>query len=246
MSLPRFLPPVIAHRGASALAPENTLSALRLAHASGARWVEFDVKLTRDGMPILMHDDTLNRTTDGKGGVADIKWADMQKLDAGGWFKPHFAGEPVPYLGEALRVVLESDMQLNLEIKPCPGRAQATAMVAIFETSKIWPEDRPPPLISSFDEEALSIAAQLQPHWPRSFAFEKWRSDWREAAAAAKAQALTVDADLLTREHMPELVSCGLAILPYTVDDAKRAKQLIADGASAVFCNDPKAMIAAL
>jgi len=246
MTHPRFLPPAIAHRGASAIAPENTLAALRLAHAAGAPWVEFDAKLTRDGVPILMHDDTLNRTTDGEGKVADINWLDIQKLDAGSWFASRFRGERVPLLAEALEVVLEQNMRLNLEIKPCPGRAKATAMVTMIETAKLWPDDRPPPLISSFDEEALSIAAQLQPHWPRSFAFEDWRDDWRDVATRVNAEALTVDADLLTREHMHVLAQSGLAILAFTVNDPQRAKELLGEGVSAVFCNNPKAMIDAL
>src|SRR5580658_7344129 len=97
-----FHPPVIAHRGASAQAPENTMAAFRLATESGAKWVEFDVHLTQDGVPVIMHDDTLDRTTDGKGKIADASWADVQKLDAGSWFDKRFKGERVPHLDEVL------------------------------------------------------------------------------------------------------------------------------------------------
>src|SRR4051812_26195793 len=91
-----FIPPLIAHRGASSEAPENTLAALKLARGRGANWVEVDVKLTQDGVPILMHDDTLERTTDGTGKVADTSWATIQTLDAGSWFDKKFRGERVP------------------------------------------------------------------------------------------------------------------------------------------------------
>jgi glycerophosphoryl diester phosphodiesterase len=226
-----FIPPVIAHRGASAIAPENTLAAFRLAHEAGALWVECDVKLTRDGAPIIMHDDTLDRTTDGKGNVADMDWADVQKLDAGVWFDARFRGERVPQLAEALRFILDHDMRLNLEIKPCPGRAQATAMVALIETAKLWPPYYAPPVISSFNEKALAIAAQLHPHWPRSFAFEGWNSDWRASAARVGAEALTVNAEILTSDRMHVLAQTGLAVLAYTSDDPLRAKQLLNEGA---------------
>jgi glycerophosphoryl diester phosphodiesterase len=241
-----FHPPLLAHRGASADAPENTLASIRLAREQGAAWVEFDVKLTHDGVPILMHDDTLERTTDGKGNVADTIWADIQKCDAGSWFNAHFKGEKVPHLADAVRAVLDCGLHLNLEIKPCPGRAKATAMVALIETAKLWPHDRPPPLISSFDEEALATAAQLHPEWPRSLACEEWRENWPNVARRFGASALTIDVNLLTPVRLSQLVQSGLAILPYTVNDAARAKELMAQGVTAVFCDAPGRMVAAL
>jgi len=243
VALPEFRPPLIAHRGASASAPENTLAAIRLAREEGATWTEFDVKLTEDGVPILMHDDTLDRTTRGNGPVATAPWVYIQTLDAGGWFDKKFKNERVPHLAEALRCVLDCGLQLNLEIKPCPGRAQATAMVGLIETAKLWPHDKPPPLISSFDEEALATAAQLHPSWPRSLAFEEWREDWREVAARLGAKALTIDASLLMSERLPILAKSGLAILAFTVNDPTRAKELLSQGVSAVFCDNPKDMI---
>ncbi len=241
-----FTPPIIAHRGASGSAPENTLAAFRLAREQGAGWIELDVKLTYDGVPIIMHDDTLDRTTNGKGNVADAMWAEVQTLDAGSWIDPRYKGERVPQLAEVLRLAIDLDLQVNMELKPCPGRAKATAMVAMIEAVKIWPQEKMPPLISSFDEETLAVAAQLHPEWPRSFAFEEWRDDWREKAAKFDARALTVNADLLTPERMPLLVQSGLAILPYTVNDPLRANELLRGGASAVFTDKPRTILAAI
>ena len=178
-------PPLIAHRGASADAPENTMAAFRLAADSGVTWVEFDVKLTHDGVPILMHDDTLDRTTGGKGTVADTNWADIQTLDAGSWFDKRFKDERVPHLVDVLRLCLERNIRPMIEIKPCPGRAQATTMVTLIEATKIWPRDHTSPVVLSFDTEVLGIAAKFQPHWPRGYSFEEWRTDWREEAAKA-------------------------------------------------------------
>ena len=123
--------PVIGHRGAAAAAPENTLASLRKAKELGASWVEFDVKLTRDGVPILMHDERLERTTNGRGEVAQATLAELQELDAGGWFGPAFRGERVPTFEAALGLCAELGLGINVEIKPCPGREAETARVAV-------------------------------------------------------------------------------------------------------------------
>src|SRR4051794_34519268 len=107
---PPPLPKVIGHRGAKAYAPENTLAGIRTAAQQGARWVEVDVKLTRDGVPILMHDDTVDRTTNGKGAAATLDFAELRRLDAGAWFGPAFAGERIPTLEEALALVFDLDL----------------------------------------------------------------------------------------------------------------------------------------
>jgi glycerophosphoryl diester phosphodiesterase len=246
LSFLAFRPPVIAHRGARALAPENTLAAFRRAREEGARWIETDVKLTHDGIPIIMHDDTLDRTTDGKGPVADITWADMQKLDAGSWFDLAYKGEHVPRLAEVLRFVLEHNMRINLELKPCPGRAQATAMVTLIEAAKIWPHDRPPPLISSFDIEALMIAAGLHPEWPRGLLLEEWRDDWADLVHKTKASVINLDADLLTEERVEAIVKTRLPVLAFTISDPARAKELLHWGVKAVFSDNPGTIIKAL
>ncbi|MDE2030139.1 MAG: glycerophosphoryl diester phosphodiesterase, partial [Alphaproteobacteria bacterium] len=188
-----FRPPVIAHRGARARAPENTMAAFEAAREDGAAWIETDVKLTADGVPVLIHDDLLDRTTNGHGAVADMDWAEMRELDAGGWFAPVFAGARVPRLAELLAFARDSDMRINLELKPCPGRALATVMVSMIEAAKLWPADAPPPLISSFDAEALTIASRLHPGWPRGLLLDGWRDDWRELAGLTRASTLHVN-----------------------------------------------------
>ena len=125
------LPRVIGHRGAAAYAPENTLEGIREAARRGARWVEFDAKLTGDGVVILMHDDTLDRTTNGHGSVAQTSFGDIGRLDAGAWFGEAWRGARVPRLADALALLVELDMQANIEIKPCPGREIETAQAVV-------------------------------------------------------------------------------------------------------------------
>ena len=117
------IPTVIGHRGCAALAPENTLAGIRHAAALGVRWVEFDVRLCADGGLVLMHDDTLDRTTSGRGRVRDGDSSDMRRLDAGGWFSADFAGEPVPDLEDAMALLGALDMGANIEIKAAPDLA---------------------------------------------------------------------------------------------------------------------------
>src|SRR5262245_47829973 len=126
-SLPVWpFPRVLAHRGGGTLAPENTLAGLRAAAGHGFRGVEFDAKLTRDGVAVLMHDETLDRTTNGRGPVAQTDWAALKRLDAGRWCNRRFAGETVPTLTAALRMCADLGLWPNVEIKACPGRETET------------------------------------------------------------------------------------------------------------------------
>ena len=241
-----FDPPVIAHRGVRAEAPENTLAAFRQTLQHGVHWIETDVKLTHDGVPILFHDDTPDRTTNGQGAVADTSWADMQNLDAGSWFNPSFANEHVPLLSEALRFVLDNKLRINLELKPCLGRTQVTVMVSMIEAAKIWTPEYDPPLISSFDIDALTIAARMHPDWPRGLLLDAWQDNWAELAQAVDASTVNINADALTADRVEKLAESKLPILAYTVNDPLQAKELLHWGVTAVFSDNPKDIIKSL
>ena len=238
-----FLPPVIARRGSPLRAPENTLESFIAARQDGAIWIETDVKLTADGIPVLIHDDTLDRTTSGHGAVADMTWAEMQTLDAGSWFNSAFSKTRVLPLAELLAFSYTSGMRLIMELRPSPGRTQATAMVTLIEASKLWPEEAPPPLISSFDIDALMIAAQLHPDWPRGLLLNEWRSDWAELAVLTQASTVSVNEALLTPERLALFNRAPVSVLAYTVNDPARAKELLRNGVSAVYSDNVGAVI---
>jgi len=242
----QFDQPVIAHRGVRATAPENTLAAFQHAKQDGITWLETDVKLTHDGVPVLIHDELLDRTSNGRGTVADTNWNVIQNLDAGSWFNPTFAGERIPHLSQGVRYALDHHLRMNLEIKPCIGRTQATAMVTLIEASKIWEPEYPPPLISSFDMEALQISARLQPDWPRGMLLDRWHEEWPMLAKSVDATTLNINADELTKERLEHVVASGLKVLAYTVNDPQRAKELLGWGVTAVFSDDPKKILQAL
>jgi len=153
----------IAHRGAGTLAPENTLAAMRAGYALGYRMVEFDVKLSGDGVPFLLHDDTLDRTTSGRGRADALTWAELSKLDAGRWHSPAFAGEPLPMLEQVAHWAIANDVACNVEIKPVPGCERATGAAVALDALALWRGSRVQPLLSSFSEEALAAAKGAVP-----------------------------------------------------------------------------------
>src|SRR5438445_1086012 len=123
-SINSYMSRLIAHRGASALAPENTLAAFRKAGEIGAKWVEFDVMLAADGEAVVIHDDTLDRTTNAKGNVCDYPYSYLQTLDAGSWFNPQFSHEKIPTLAEVIGVLRHCKLAANIEIKPSVGKEE--------------------------------------------------------------------------------------------------------------------------
>src|SRR3990167_7563410 len=119
-----FNPKVIAHRGASAYAPENTLIAFTKAAQLEIKWIEFDVMQASCGTPIIFHDETLNRTTNGKGDVCRYSYTYLQTLDAGSWFNPRFSGERIPTLNAVMAFLANENMNANIEIKALPGQEE--------------------------------------------------------------------------------------------------------------------------
>ncbi|MGE0109893.1 MAG: glycerophosphodiester phosphodiesterase family protein [Bdellovibrionales bacterium] len=238
-----FIPPVIAHRGAGQTAPENTLAAISRAHEEGARWVEFDVKITYDGVPILMHDESLERTTDGQGLVSEVMWKDVKICHAGREKGVESKDEYVPHLTDALQEVIKCGLSAIIEMKPCPGRAKATTMVAMIEIAKVWPEGEVFPVISSFDMECLEVAAQLEPPWPRCVLMREWDEDWLTKVEQSKACAISFYAEHLTAGRVTELKEAGVSVLAYAVSDIARIKEMLAWGVDAVYACSPRQII---
>ena len=133
----------IAHRGAGKLAPENTLAAFRLGAQYGYRAFECDVKLSRDGVPFLLHDDTLDRTSSGQGDAGTQPWAELSLLDAGGWHSRAYAGEPLPAFAAIAAFCLRNRYALNIEIKPSPGRERETGELVAREAATLWTTAQP-------------------------------------------------------------------------------------------------------
>ncbi|MGE5451645.1 MAG: glycerophosphodiester phosphodiesterase [Acidobacteriota bacterium] len=220
----------IAHRGAGKLAPENTLSAFRLGAANGFAMFECDVTLSADGEAYLLHDARLERTTDGQGLAVAQVWADLSYLDAGSWHSPAYAGEPLLRLGALARWLQANQLLVNLEIKPGPGDDIRCGEVVANEVARLWTGAAVPPLLSSFQVDALRAAKQAQPGLPRALLLEAWADDWRAQVAELDCVALVVQHAHLSPERIAQIHQAGIRALTYTVNEEARARELAAAG----------------
>ena len=227
-------PRYVAHRGGGKLAPENTLAAMRAGHAHGYRMVEFDVKLSGDGVSFLLHDDTLDRTTDGRGRADAHAWAALSTLDAGAWHSAAYAGEPLPTLAAVAHWAIANDVACNVEIKPSPGRERETGAAVALDVADLWRGEPIPPLLSSFSEEALEAARDAVPALARALLVEDLPEDWEARVARFECIAL----DLNYRDVNEELVDAahraGRRVLTYTPNDPALVAQLAAWGVDGI------------
>lgn len=216
----------IAHRGAGKLAPENTLAAFRLGASFGYRAFECDAKLSRDGVAFLLHDPTLERTTDGAGTAGERPWEELARLDAGGWHSPAYAGEPLPTLARIARFVAAQDAVLNIEIKPTPGQEAETGRVVAREAERLW-AGRTPPLLSSFRPESLAAARDAAPALPRALLLDKLHEGWFDAARSLGCVAVVTNQKLMDEALCARLHEAGLRALCYTVNEPAMAERLL-------------------
>ena len=224
----------VAHRGAGKLAPENTLAAFRFGAAHGYRMFECDAKLSADGVPFLMHDATLERTTNGRGIGGEQTWSALSQLDAGGWHSRAFAGEPLPTLENLARFCLSNDYLLNIEIKPTPGTERVTGEVVAREAARLWQGAAIPPLLTSFQVEPLRGAAAVQPELPRGLLLDSLRKGWLDTALDLGCQAIVCNHALWDAATVAEVHGAGMRSLSYTVNDDWAAQRLIALGTDGI------------
>ncbi len=231
------IPPIIGHRGARGLAPENTLAGLRAAFAHGVSYVEIDAKLTADGVVILMHDETLERTTDGGGRVAETPYELIHTLNAAHAF-PDYAPEPPPTLVAVLELIQSVGGGINIEIKPCPGRERETAAAVIEVVQRTW---RLPtlPLLSSFQRASLEACRDLAPEVPRGYLSESAEEDWVAEARALDCVTLNLNWKMITPDRVPSLTASGLPVLLWTVNAPETAQAFLMAGVTAVITDRP-------
>ena len=209
----------IAHRGAGKLAPENTLAAFRLGASHGYRAFECDVKLSDDGRPFLLHDATLDRTTAERGVAGQRSWAELSRIDAGGWHSRAFAGEPLPSLDSISAYVQANGFALNIEIKPTPGQEHETGLVVGRESARLWAGVSLPPLFSSFRPEALLGARESAPKIPRALLVDTLWDGWFEMAQSLGCVAVVSNYNVMSAAVLQRLHEAGLRGLVYTVND---------------------------
>ena len=226
------LPKVIGHRGAAAYTPENTLASFREARRRGAAWVEIDVKLTRDGVPIVMHDSSLKRTM----GV-DRLAAEM--------LRDELPAE-VPTFEQAIACFAELGLGCNVEIKPCEGREAETARVTVETLRRTWPTQLPPPLLSSFKIASLVAAHEAAPEFARAILLDEIKDDWRQQTEAVSAVGVNTNGKRLTAPRAVEIRKAGYVLSVYTINDGDVARALVGMGVDCVITDAPDIILAAL
>ena len=240
---PVIKPPIIAHRGLSAAYPENTLLAFRKAKEAGLNWVEFDVMLSADEELIVIHDETLQRTTNGVGSVNDYSYAQLKEFDAGSWFSPKFKSERIPTLQEVVELLNQLRLCANIEIKAQAGYEALTVRNVLHTLKTHWNSTTSQPLISSFSVEILQQVRKQSATSLVGFLMHEWRDDWQRVADDLQAVTVNVNCDVLTAARVDGIKATNRLVLSYTVNNKEKASQLYGWGVDAVFSDCPSEML---
>lgn len=238
------LPQLISHRGANRVAPENTLAAFRQAQTAGVRWIELDVRLTADGIPVVIHDDTLDRTTAGHGLVSLATWDTLKKLNAGAWFSPAFAAEPLPSLADCLRLAAELALGINVELKTIELPFVEKMVRAILQVVQPF-QMQVPLLFSSFSRDLVmelrkqSMSVELGLLLDEDHPIENSNDDLWEFLQQWRIFTLHLPQSLATPAIIAQAKKHGHPVVIYTVNDVEQARTFLRWGAAAIISDFP-------
>ena len=228
--------PVVAHRGASGLAPENTMAAFDKAmEFPFVQWIELDVQLSRNGVPVVIHDDTLNRTTSGAGPVADFTSTQLGRLDAGRWFSKSFAGQNVPTLERVLDATV-GRCRLNIELKTYGGRyplLEKRVVELLYEK-----ELQHDTVITSFDQAALLKVRELTPDVRTGLIIEAAASTLTADLDRLGATFLSISHKRITADLMAAMRTRNITVMAWTVNDIATMKRLAAIDTELMICTN--------
>lgn len=233
-------PKILAHRGLSSLAPENTLAAFKKAHQLNFDWIEFDVMLTKDLHPVIFHDETLKRTTNSTGLLPNKTYHQLRQLDAGRWFSKIYADEPIPSLEEVLHFMRAHHLKAVLEIKPSKGKDVITAEKTIATVQKVWPEGLKQMIFASFSVPSLITVKKHLPQQAIGYGLHTWDDSAFELIKALDCYSIHIKHLLLSSKRMELLRQTGCHILAYTVNNPKRYAKLKKMGVDGFFSDNPE------
>jgi glycerophosphoryl diester phosphodiesterase len=233
---------LVAHRGASRIAPENTLAAFRMAAKQGVAWLEFDISLLGDGTAVVHHDATLDRCSDATGPLDQLTAADLPGIDAGGWFGTQYSGEPLATLEQSLDLFAELDLSGNLEMKPheAPPEPMAQAVAAALDKHP-WARARI--LVSSFNLGALKALRRLMPDQPLAVLYENPPANWPEVLAELRACSLHIWHEFLTMEILAQAQEHGYHVRAYTIIEPPLMEPFRDRGLTGVITDHPPLFI---
>ena len=228
----------VAHRGAGLSAPENTLSAFQHGFDMGYRMFECDAKVSADGIVYLLHDATLDRTTNAQGMAHHYIWDEISQLDAGSWHSEWFAGAGIPRLEQVAQFCIERDCYLNIEIKPSPGFEARTGMLVAQKAMECWKGQPVLPLLTSFKRDALQSAQKSVPELPRGFLMHELSTDWHDAVQMLQCSAIACHYPIYSQSLIHECHNLGIRCMAYTVNDANKAIELLEMGVDTIITDN--------
>ncbi|MER2496637.1 glycerophosphodiester phosphodiesterase family protein [Vibrio neptunius] len=230
---------ITGHRGAASLAPENTLVSIEYAAKSGALWVEIDTQLSADNIPVIIHDQTVDRCTNGKGKVSQLDAKALKALDAGSWFGPQFAGVTIPTLEEALDKCAELGLTLNLELKTYNDKTMDTLVEQVVKVvkQKNYPLDKL--LLSSFSKEALAICQAQIPQVRRGFICEVWNDFSLTSLQDLGLFSIHIDHHILDAKIAKSIKNAGLGLHIWTLNAPEQAQAFYDLGVDYIITDKP-------
>ena len=231
---------VQAHRGASAVAPENTLAAFRAAAEQGAKWVELDVALLADGTVVVIHDDSVDRTSSGTGSLGALNRDDLGRLDAGSWFDSAFAGERIPTLEETLKVLGELNLNANVEIKQHEHHRSLEQLTSAVQAALRTRAAHTSIMISSFDGLALAAMHRLEPELEMAMLWSEVPADWQAQLDAIPAKTIHLYYKALSIALLEEASKLGIKVRAWTVNEPSILASFWQAGLTGVITDNPK------
>jgi glycerophosphoryl diester phosphodiesterase len=234
-----YMPKIIAHRGASAYVPENTIQAIELSKKLGAKCVELDVCLTKYNEPVIIHDNNLKRTANVKGYVSSYSFKELLSFDVGSWFDEKFHDFKIPHFTEVINVLNEIDLDVNLELKPFRGNDKELVGVVLDVVNKMWPKNKKLPLLSSFSIDSLKYVKDMNDNIPLGFLVTSWCEGYNFWYDKLNCSTLHINFKNLKKKVMDELIESKKHVYAYTVNDTEKALELFRIGVSGIFTDYP-------
>ncbi|MGG7580946.1 glycerophosphoryl diester phosphodiesterase [Rhizobium sp. Nf11,1] len=230
---------VQAHRGASAVAPENTIAAFRAAADQGAEWVELDVALLGDGTAVVIHDVSVDRCSSSTGKLSDLTASDLRNVDAGAWFDPRFKGEPLPTLAEVLSALGELRLNANVEIKQHPHHKSLDQLVKTVDEHLKARAPQTKIMISSFDAAALRRMHEIDPSYELAMLWSRLPDDWSDVLQSIPARTIHLGYKSLSIGFLEEAANQGIKVRAWTCNDPQLLASFWPVGLTGVITDDP-------
>ena len=233
---------IIAHRGASAYAPENTLAAFQKAYDLGSKYIEFDVMLSADGEPFVIHDEILTRTTNGNGRVVDANSNYLKSLDAGKWFAKAFQNEKIPHLQDIIFWCNQMQMKANIELKPHPGQSVQIVTTVLPYIKQYWGHTHDMPLFSSFDFGTMRACRKYDTNLNLGLLCNTWSQKHFALANELNCDSMHFNLLRINAKRVQLIKERHYKVFVYTVNNKKNAIKLLDYGVDAIYSDYPDLM----